>query len=117
MIRSLENSEGCPPPERRATRRFPIVAPLKYKAFRGHALVREGIGRTINFGSTGILFQTDPPLESDLHLELSIDWPVLHQMGTHLRVYALGEIVRIKEGEVGVRLIRPQFQKEESTGG
>ncbi len=56
MIRSLQNSEGRPP-ERRATQRFSIVAPLEYKAFRGHVLVREGVGRTINFGSRGILFQ------------------------------------------------------------
>lgn len=112
MAGCLQNSEGRPPPERRATQRFPIVAPLEYKAFRRRVLVREGVGRTINFGSRGILFQTDPPLEPDLRLELSIAWPVLHQMRSHLRVHAFGEIVRIKEGEVAVRLGRPQFEKE-----
>ena len=117
MIRSLQNSEGRPPPERRATQRFSIVAPLEYKAFRGNVLVREGVSRTIKFGSRGILFQTDPPLEPDLRLELLIEWLVLYQMRSHLRVHALGEIVRLQEGEVAVRLVRPQLQKEESTGG
>ena len=116
MIRSHQNSEGRPPPERRATRRFPIVAPVGYRAFRGRVLVREGIGRTINICSRGILLQVDPPLEPDLHLELSIDWPVL-QMRGHLRLHALGEIVRLRQDEVAVRLVRPQFQQKESTGG
>jgi hypothetical protein len=117
MIRSLQNSEGRPPPERRATRRFPIVAPVGYRAFRGRGLVREGIGRTINIGSRGIFLQVDPPLEPDLHLELSIDWPVLQQMRGHLRLHALGEIVRLRQDEVAVRLVRLQFQQKESTGG
>jgi hypothetical protein len=118
MIRSLQNSEGRPPPERRAARRFPIISPVGYRAFRGRVLVREGIERAINIGSTGILLQVDPPLEPDLHLELSIDWPVLQQMRGHLRLHALGEIVRLRQDEVAVRVVRPQkFQQEESTGG
>jgi len=117
MIRSLQNSEGRPPPERRAARRFPILAPVGYRTFRGRVLVREGIRRAINIGSRGILLQVDPPLEPDLHLELSIDWPVLQQMRGHLRLHALGEIVRLRQDEVAVRLVRPQFQQKESTGG
>jgi len=35
MIRSLQNSEGRPPPERRATRRFPIVAQSDTELFAG----------------------------------------------------------------------------------
>ena len=108
---SLQNSAGRPPPERRATRRFPIVVPLEYKAFRGSVLVGEGVGRTINIASGGILFHAVPPLEPDSHLELSLDWPVLHEKRAHLRLHALGQVVRLREDQAAVRLFRPELQK------
>ena len=117
MVRSLQNSERPVLPDRRATRRFPIVVPLEYKAFHGRVLVREGVGRTINIASRGILFHADPPLELDLHLELSLNWPVLHETRAHLRLHALGQIVRLSDDQVAVRLVRPEFQKGESKGG
>jgi hypothetical protein len=111
MAGSLQNSQGRAPPERRATRRFPIVVALEYKAFRGRVLVLEGTGRTINIASKGILFHADRPLEPDFQLEVSLDWPTRHE-STNLRLHALGQIVRLREDEVAIRLLRPEFQKK-----
>lgn len=116
-MRSLQNSERPALPDRRAARRFPIVVPVEYKAFRGRVLVREGVGRTINIGSRGILFHADAPLESDLQLELCLDWPVLQEKRAPLQLHALGQIVRHGEGQAAVRLFRSEFRKGESKGG
>lgn len=114
MADTVVNWIGRAPPERRACRRFPIVAALEYRAFRGKELVREGIGRTINIGSRGILFKTEPPLDPDLRLELFVEWPALPATDVPLRLHALAQIVRLGEDGAAVRLFRPEFERRES---
>ena len=117
MSRSLHASEGGVHPERRATQRFPVVLQLAYKAFRQHTLIREGVGRTIDISSRGILFHPDAALEPGLRLELTIDWPLLHERGAQLRLLAFGEVVRLGEDRAAVRLARHEFQKHAAQGG
>jgi hypothetical protein len=93
--------------------RFPMVVSLEYKAFRHGLLIREGVGRTINVGSSGILFHADPPLEPGLRLELSIHWPVPEEMRALVRLHALAQIVRLRDDEAAVRLVRREFKREE----
>ena len=104
-------------PERRSTRRFPIVVPLEYKAFRHGLLIREGVGYTLDISSSGILFQTDHPLESGLRLELSVEWPVLHDPRAHRQLHAFAHIVRLSKDQVAVRLVRPKLLDKNAAAG
>ena len=117
MLQSFQNSEFSPQSERRASQRFPIVVPVEYKAFWGEVCAGEGIGCTINIASKGILFQADPPLEPGMRLQITLEWPVLHEMNVHLRLHANAQIVRLRDDRVAVRLIRPEFQREELHAG
>lgn len=104
-------------PERRSTRRFPIVVPLEYKAFRHGLLIREGVGYTLDISSSGILFQTDHPLESGMRLELSVQWPVLHDLRAHRQLHAYAHIVRLMKDQVAVRLVRPKLLDKNGASG
>ena len=120
MTRIPEHSQTLAPPElqeRRSTRRFPIVAPLEYKAFRHGLLIREGVGYTLDISSSGILFQTDHPLESGLRLELSVEWPVLHDLRAHRQLHAFANIVRLTNDQVAVRLVRPKLLDKNGASG
>ena len=110
MLDVLDHPGEKVEPERRATRRFPVALQLEYKALRHAELIREGVGRTINISSGGVLFEADGPLDRDLRLELSIEWPVYYRKSPRLRLMAFGEIVRVHEKEAAVRIARREFR-------
>ena len=102
--------EGRAEPERRASRRFPVVMRLEYKLFRHTEFVCQGVGRTVNISSRGVLFRADRPLERDYRVELSIEWPLQDGKREPLRLQALCEIVRTQEEEAAVRIMRHVFR-------
>ena len=97
--------------DRRATRRFPIALPLQYKVFRGTTLLAEGIGRTMDISSHGILFHAGAHLEPYLRLELSIDWPMFQAPGPPMKLLVFGDIVRIADDEAAVRIMRHELRR------
>ena len=107
---ALETGEARAEPERRASRRFPVVMPLAYKVFRHTELIRGGVGRTVNMSSSGVLFRADLPLERGCRIELSIEWPLQDGKREPLRLQALCEIVRTQEEEAAVRIMRHVFR-------
>jgi PilZ domain-containing protein len=110
----MENSDGFPSVERREARRFPIVVPVKYRAFRRHLLVGAGTGQSINLASRGVLFRAESQLETGLFIELSIEWPVIDEIWERLRLRALGRVVRIEGDQAAVQLTRRAFKREAS---
>jgi hypothetical protein len=107
---ALETSEGRAEPDRRGASRFPVVMQLEYKVFRHSEFVCQGVGRTVNISSGGVLFRADRPLERDYRVELSIEWPLPHARSAPLRLHALCEIVRTEGGEAAVRMMRHDFR-------
>jgi hypothetical protein len=112
MSDSVQNSEILSRGERRAARRFPLVLFLEYKAFRGAAIVKTGVGRTINLSSAGVLFHADTHLEPGLRLELSIDWPAAPDGNTRMHLFQYGDVLRADEDRVAVRVLRHDLRVE-----
>jgi hypothetical protein len=110
MFHGADDSEERLSPERRAARRYPVALHLQYRAFRNTELFREGLGRTMNMSSAGILFRADAPLEQGLRLEVSIAWPSADQRSPRLQLVGAGEIVRSCETEAAVRIRRHEFR-------
>ena len=106
MSDHVQSSEILSRGERRAARRFPLAFFLEYKAFRGAALVKTGIGRTINVSSAGVLFHADTHLEPGLRLELSIDWPAAPNGNTRMNLLQYGDVLRSDEDRIAVRVLR-----------
>ena len=111
MFRSGNHSEQNPLPERRSTMRFPIIVPIRYKVFHQHELVGEGIGETINVASRGLLFHADHPLEPGLSLELDMELPALPDGSGLVKLRARGQIVRIEDDQVAVRVRRAEYRR------
>ncbi len=69
---STRDADTVPAPtrpgfERRAAERFPFTATVRWTS---------GIGRTVNISATGLLFETDAPVELSTVLKLTIDNPL-----------------------------------------
>lgn len=73
--------------------RYPLHLPLRFRAYRGPALVKSGEGETLSIGVRDVLFWTDEAPKGGLVAELSIDWPVLLNGRTPLQLCIFGEIV------------------------
>ena len=97
--------------DRRKSRRFPIVIQLEYRIYQTPRSVDVGIGETINIGSHGVLFRAALPFQTGLFLELSLDWPLLHQMRERLQLRPLGRVVRVEADLTAVQLFRPALTR------
>ena len=64
-------------PDRRETSRFPVREDVKYTVVHSKALKTSGSGKTLNFGSGGLLFTTEERLPLGRTVELSVTWPAL----------------------------------------
>src|ERR1035441_7265743 len=61
--------------DRRGTSRFPVQEDVKYSVVLSKTAKASGIGKTLNFGSRGILFTTGEQLPVGRTVELSVNWP------------------------------------------
>jgi hypothetical protein len=112
MSDSVQSSVILSRGERRAARRFPLALFLQYRAFRGAALVKSGVGRTINLSSAGVLFHADTHLEPGLRMELSIDWPAAPTGNSRMHLFQHGDVLRSNEDRVAVRVLRHELRAE-----
>jgi len=95
---------------RRQDRRYELSMDLRWKLIRRRKLLSEGIGRTIDLSSGGILIEADRPLPVGLNLELAINWPVALNNGAALQLAVAGKIVRSQGNLVAIRMIQHEFK-------
>ena len=96
--------------ERRSSRRYPIQIDLEYSLIRGQRVMGTGQGRTLNFSSDGVLFESDVALPLGTGIELSIQWPVLLRGQVGLALHATGRIVRAEGNRTAVRIDHHDFR-------
>ena len=61
--------------DRRETSRFPVKEDVKYTVVHSRSHKTSGSGKTLNFGSGGLLFTTEDRLPLGRTVELSVAWP------------------------------------------
>src|ERR1039458_1165213 len=81
-------------PDRRGTSRFPVQEDVKYSIMLSKTSKASGIGKTLNFGSGGILLTTDEKLPVGHTVELSVKWPARLGGTCPLQVVATGRVGR-----------------------
>jgi hypothetical protein len=96
--------------DRRITARFPIEREIRYKLLTHNGGNDEGTGKSINISSSGILFTTDRHLPPGSNIEIAVSWPVLLTTDGHLRLVALGRVVRSEEGKAAMEISRYEFR-------
>ena len=80
--------------DRRVNRRYPIALELQYKLLNRGPVEQQGVGRTRNISSGGVLFETDAILPTTGPIELAINWPFLLNGTCNLKLVMRGRIVR-----------------------
>ena len=96
--------------DRRVTSRFPVKEDVKYTVVHSRTLKTSGLGKTLNFGSRGILFTTEERLPVGRTVELSVAWPALLGGRCPLQFVATGRVVRAESNRAAVRIERYEFR-------
>lgn len=97
-------------PDRRETSRFPVTEDVKYTVVHSKAHKTKGSGRTLNFGSGGLLFTTEDRLPLGRTVELSVTWPALLGGKCPLQFVATGRVVRSENYRAAVKIERYEFR-------
>jgi hypothetical protein len=103
-------------PERRGTTRFPVREEVRYKVLQGKAENTSGAGKTLNIGSSGILFTTEERLPMGKMVELSVNWPARLGGTCPLKFVALGRVVRSDVDKAAVKIERYEFKTRSVSG-
>ena len=96
--------------DRRETGRFPVTEDVKYVVTHSKALKTRGSGKTLNFGSGGLLFTTEERLPLGRTVELSVSWPALLGGKCPLQFVATGRVVRSENNRAAVKIQRYEFR-------
>jgi c-di-GMP-binding flagellar brake protein YcgR len=96
--------------DRRETSRFPVMEDVKYTVVHSKSLKTKGSGKTLNFGSGGLLFTTEDRLPLGLVVELSVTWPALLGGKCPLQFVARGRVVRSENNRAAVKIERYEFR-------
>jgi hypothetical protein len=96
--------------DRRGTSRFPFQEDVRYSVILSKTAKSSGTGKTLNFGSGGILFTTDEPLPIGNTVEFSVNWPAQLGGKCPLQFVASGRVVRSDAHCAAVRILRYEFR-------
>lgn len=102
--------------DRRAADRFPIERDIRYRVLSKRGNHEEGMGKTVNISSTGVLFTTDQALTPGKRLEISISWPAQLDNKCHLKLVARGRVARLEEGRAAIEIQQYEFRTQGSRG-
>ena len=96
--------------DRRGTSRFPLREEVQYRVLSRAAGKTTGAGKTLNIGSSGILFTTEEMLPLGRTVEVSVNWPARLGGTCPLKFVAMGRVVRADADKAAVRIERYEFR-------
>jgi hypothetical protein len=100
--------------DRRLCPRYPIEAALEW-VIQGRRAAA-GLGKTINFSSRGILFQSDQTVAERAQIELAIAWPARLDNVAGLTLHVTGRTVRSQGKCAAVKILRREFRTRPLAG-
>jgi hypothetical protein len=98
--------------ERRRSSRFPIEREVRYKTLSQRAEVVQGIGKTLNISSSGVLFTSDHELPVGTRLEVAISWPAQLNEKCLLNLVARGRVTRQESGQLALQIQQYEFRTQ-----
>ena len=91
-------------------KRYEIELPLRFWVRRAKGLTVQGIGKTCNLSSGGVLFETDRPVVPGELVKLAVEWPALLD-GVHQMILILeGRIIRSEFRGSALRIAVTEFR-------
>ena len=100
--------------DRRNADRFPIEREVRFRMLNKRNGLQEGVGKTINISSTGVLFTTDQVLVPGKRLELFISWPAQLDNKCQLQLVARGRVARLENGRAAIEIQQYEFRTQRS---
>lgn len=100
--------------ERRAARRYPLVADVEYRITDGWGQVKTGRGTTIDISRFCVFFSPENPVPAGINIELSIPWPAWLNGTVALSLLVIGKTVHVRGECVAVRIGRYHFRTRSS---
>jgi hypothetical protein len=98
--------------ERRRSSRFPIEREVRYKTLSQRSEVVQGIGKTLNISSSGVLFTSDHDLPVGTRLEVAISWPAQLNEKCLLNLVARGRVTRQESGQLALQIQQYEFRTQ-----
>lgn len=98
--------------ERRRSSRFPIEREVRYKTLSQRAEMLQGVGKTLNISSSGVLFTADHDLPVGTRLEVSISWPAQLNEKCLLNLVARGRVTRQESGSLALQIQQYEFRTQ-----
>ena len=98
--------------ERRRSSRFPIEREIRYKTLNQRTEVLQGLGKTLNVSSSGVLFTADHDLPVGTRLEVSISWPAQLNEKCLLNLVARGRVARNNKGQTALQIQQYEFRTQ-----
>lgn len=89
---------------------------VTYKVLLSRGVVINGIGKTLNVSSGGILFTTEEKLPLGRTVELAVNWPARLGGTCPLKFVAIGRVVRSEPDKAVVRIERYEFKTRGTAG-
>ena len=99
--------------ERRTGERFPISMDLRYRLKLERKHIAEGVGKTVDISSAGVLFRPRLIYPSDTTAELIITWPVPSDNALPLKLTVVGSVVRSDHRGTAIRIARYRFNSSQ----
>ena len=98
--------------ERRRSSRFPIEREIRYKTLSQRSEMLQGVGKTLNISSAGVLFTADHDLPVGTRLEVSISWPAQLNEKCLLNLVARGRVTRQESGNLALQIQQYEFRTQ-----
>ena len=99
--------------DRRAYQRYHVTLDVRWTIIYRKQVLYSSTGRTVNFSSGGILFQTDDPPAVGRTIEIAIPWPVSLETDVPLQLIIQSSVVRTAGRRVAVGINRYEFRTAE----
>jgi len=105
---SVSNYQFLSPPERRGRTRYPIELQVRYHTLLGRLRVN-GLGRTVNISSSGLMIASPDPVLAGTKLEVRMAWPLDLDGGIPLQLVATGKVVRSERHSFAIEFSSHEF--------
>lgn len=99
--------------ERRASPRYSLRLPLRYRVSQKHAASYSGTGITQDLSIHGISFHCRKPLPVGAHVDLLVDWPAKYGDLYPIELHATGLILRSEGGKTAVSMTSHRLRVSE----
>ena len=96
--------------ERRVTSRFPLQQEIRYRVLQPRSVNQNGIGKTLDVSSGGVLFTTNEHLAPGRLVEIAMHWPARLNGTCPLQFVATGRVVRSDQNTAAIRIQRYEFR-------